>query len=139
MKAAAFAAAILLACPQVGAQKVEVTFQPVDGPPCTVRNQDRQNSYNAPVQRNTYAARVSQLKAVIVAGSGTRYENMVVESCAQDARARLDQGRAFMGAEAFRELYGRQVRECIGSRDRRIRVYQVLFQHEDRCLPAALR
>jgi hypothetical protein len=111
----------------------EVEFDAVEGPPCISRSLDRANIAQAPVQRSAYAPRVTQFKAVVVAGSGTRSDNLVVAQCAELAKKELGYARSSSNSQLFTDLYGQQVRECIRLRDPRLRVYDVHFVRQDRC------
>ena len=77
------AGSVLLALSAAGhAQRVEVRFEPVEGPPCVARSLDRSNAQQAPVQRAVYSSRITEMRAVIVAGSGQPMENRLVAFCA---------------------------------------------------------
>lgn len=116
------------------AQKVGVKFSPIDGPPCISRSLDRSNANSAPVQRATFARRVTQLEAFVVAGSGSEQDNAHVSICANQVRADIESARSSTHVNLFSDLFNRQVRRCIASRNPHLQVYEVYFVSDEKCV-----
>ena len=137
MKIQSVAAGAMLAMAATAhAQKVEVQFDPIEGPPCVARSLDRSNAYQAPVQRAVYSSRVTEMKAVIVAGSGRPVENAVIAQCGELAKRDLGSSRSATNVGLFAGLFRDQVQECIQRRDPRMPIYDIHFVRADRCVTA---